>query len=320
MHNGFFKSLEKVKKSKFTIPSKSEPMEAIMENLSKHFDKNDCEYLNELSRCQRLIVLYTKKKEYDESLEIINLSKKIIEQLRNDARMMGQIFVYPSFAYYASKRKNNRWAKRYINLTIKYDDCLSDKFPILHLHKIHHILNLNQIFISSNDNDKCANLFLDIYQYLSTYNLDPKYGMGGEKYFQKISSKFNISTTSGDFIEEYFMCLWQNPNIETVIHSNPRKKIILKKGLLKNKNLMALKDYFIIQELFMQKTPEYNLILNYFKKYDFYLYDPYKLLILRNLYQQTKEIANKEIILKVVSTKMNFKAPNLLIEQFRNFD
>lgn len=318
---GFISKLNNVKRTKFFKPKDSdkEPMAIIFDQLNSHFNEADCAYLIDLGRCQRLIVSYTKQCKYDEAAEIIDLAKRALRSINNEARALGAVFVYPSFAYYASKKSNLPLAKRYINLVVKYDDMLTYKFPVLHLHKLHHILNLNQVFLANRDYKECGSLFIDVYTYLTTYKLKSKYGKGGEIYFDKMVPDFDLSQATSRFIDEYFLCVWENPEVEAYV-----LKCVIKEGLLEkigpsDMYLNAWKDLCLIQTSLLTREPNLNLVLDFFNKYDFYLFDPFRLLILKSLYPLLREPRDKAGIIQIINEKLNFKRTDLLAKRVSHF-
>lgn len=313
----FLQNLKNLKRTKFIRPETMEPMAIIEEEIKVLYNKNECYFLAELRRCQRLIIDYTKDQNFSEANEIISISRKILEKLKGEARILGAIYLYPSFSYHASKLNRLSLAKRYITLTIKYDDMLSDKFPILHLHKLHHLQNLATIHIYSNNHIECAKIYIDVFCYISTYALNPKFGNGNKTFFDKMQPHFDVSTVSSSFIPKYFMTVWENPIIEDYIINSERIEEMLSINI-EDQNSRALRDMWIIQKIFLLKNPNYNLVSDFFNRYDFYLFDPLRLLILRSLINTLSTAKEETMVIDFIKTKLNFKDTTLIIRKLFN--
>jgi hypothetical protein len=312
----FLLKLKEIKISDFKHPEAIEPMMDILNQLDSNYSEYESNYLQELVRCQKLIIAYTRKNEDEEVKELIDLAKEILNRLKKDSRKLGCVFLYPSFAFYYYKLGNKKTAKRYISLTIKHDDYLTPKYPTLHLHKLHHILNLNKIFIKQNDLNLSEDLFITLLNYLYFFKLNPKYGNGGKSFFDNVSSGHGLHSFSGIFLNEYFLTVWKNPMLEKRILNN-NELVSFLDAKTEDKNLSCLQDYWFIQNTFELKSESFDLILSFFKKYNFYLFDPFRLLILRKLYSMVKE-NDKEIITDIINSNLNFKFPELLVDRIVN--
>jgi hypothetical protein len=317
MLDDFLIELSKIKRAKFKSIISKEPMMTILEHLEDFYNESDSSSLKDLVRSQKLILIYSKNLDFSQAQEIIDLSKSILESLNGEALMLGKIFVYPSFAYYYKKTNNLVLSKRYVNLTIKYDDNLSHKFPVLHLHKFHHTLNLHQLLLDKREFKKCAQLFADLFIYLYEYKLDSKYGTSGEIYFQKMLPEIKVSQIMDDFSRSYFICIWEYPEVEMFFLKDKRIKKILDDQLDKDRYLNAFVEFNILQKLFFHKKIDTTLILNFFTKYNFYHFDTYKLLILKNLLYLTDDLIAENKILAFIENKLNFKEPKFLLDRLR---
>ncbi|WP_309842162.1 hypothetical protein [Flavobacterium sp. 2755] len=293
-------------------------MLTIIEQLENLYDESESSFLNDLVRCQKLILIYTKNLDFSQAQEIITLSKSILGCLEGEALILGKIFVYPSFAYYFKKINNPALSKRYVSLTLKYDDYLSHKFPVLHLHKFHHTLNLHQLLLDRKEYKKCAQLFADLFIYLYEFKLDSKYGSSGEIYFQKMLPNITVSQIADDFSRSYFICIWEYPEVESYFLKDKRVKKILDNREQRDRYLNAFIEFNILQKLFFSKKVDTQLILNFFNTYNFYHFDTYKLLILKNLLSYTEDLIAKNKILAFIEGKLNFKEPQFLLERLRH--
>ena len=315
--NEFLDKLETINRSKFVQPSGKEPMSKIAEQINLFYGKDECYILHELSRCQRLIIDYAKKGDFSNVEELIFIAKKALNKLKGEPRMLGAIYLYPTFAYYASKTNKIALAKRYLSLSVKYDDILSDKFPTLHIHKLHQTDNLGKIFIYSKRYLECANLYMDIFYYLSTYKLNPKYGAGDKTYFLKMKPDFDVSSASNMFVSRYFMTVWRCPIVESYILNDKKIENMFNVNI-EDQYAKALRDTWVIQKLFLLKKPNYNLVLKFFEEYDFYLFDPLRLLILRSLSSMLMSPKEKETVINFIKTKLNFKDTTSIIKKMSN--
>lgn len=315
--SGFLLELSAIEISKFEILETREPMQKILDKLDSKYSINESDYLRELVRCQNLIIAYTKKNDSIEVIELIDLSKQILNRLKNNSRKLGCIFVYPAFAFYYYKYGNDSIAKRYISLTVKYDDYLTHEYPELHLHKLHHLLNMNKIFIHRGDIEFSCDLIVAFLKYMFLFKLDPKYGDGGELFFENLAPDYGLHSASGSFLNEYFISVWESPKLEKMLLSSTGfKHLLVTKST--DKNLSSLQDYWTIQSTIVLEESSFSLILDFFKNYNYYLFDPLRLLLLRKLYNMVEENNHKEIIVDIISSKLNFKLPDLLVDRLVN--
>lgn len=315
MSDEFLKELQNIKKAKFKNSLTDEPMLSIIEKIDKHYDEEQCSSLRDIIKAQKLIILYSKASDFEQALEIIEVSKTILSFLKNESLILGKIFLYPSFAYYYKKTKNYSLSKRYINHTVKFDDLLSAKFRVLHIHKIHHVINLHQLHLEKKEFKKCAELFADIFVYSNDLILPSKYGKSGSSLFRGQLAKNELLTIVDNFSSSYFMCIWKYPEVERYFLKNKKIKEILRASNAKSKRLQALIEFNTVQTLFIQKQVNFNLILNFFKTYTHYYFDIYKLLILKNLHSISEKQTTKNEILSIIEKKLNFKEPGVIIDK-----
>lgn len=319
MDNDFFNKLSRIKRSKNNkITRKEEVMTSILKRIDSVFNTDECDCLNDLVRCQKLVIHFSKELDFAQASEMVELSKSILKLLQGDSLILGKIFLYPSLAYYAKKNNNLGLAKRYINQTIKLDDFFTPVFPVLHIHKLHHILNLHQLLLRQQEYRKCATLFVDVFMYLYTYELAPNYGLSGKNYLNKVQSEVTLTEIMGNFAEVYFMCIWENPIVEKFFLKNKKIKNIINDTDHVNECVNAFKDFNVLQTMFSERKIDSDLFFTFFNKYDLYIYDTYRLLLLKNLFYISESTESQNLILNEIRNKLNFKFPDKLIESIRN--
>ena len=244
----------------------------------------------------------------------MSLSKLVLKNLQNESLTLGKIILYPSFSYYyykAGKLKLSRW---YINKTLKFDDLLTEKFPILHLHKLHHIINLHQLYIKRQDYKKCAKLFLEVFEYLKNSKSTFKKGNFKNNYLQNLHLLVTKESLIDNFSRNYFICVWENNEVENLFLKDKIIRNFIKEDDSNNEYLNAFKDYNIIQYMFLIKNIEYDFILKFFNRYDYYHFDTYKLSIIKKLISLTNNSHFKQIFIEIINEKLNFKEPHLIIK------
>lgn len=312
--------VKNIKRSEFIISNPGtlkEPMEFVVDKIRKSYSEHEFDTLMDFSKCQTLIIALGKAKKYNEADRVIEIAKRTLRTLKGEVRILGCIFLYPSFAYYAKKRNNLSLAKKYITITINYDDTLTDKFPILHLHKLHHTTNLNQIYLATKDYKKCADFMASIFRYLYTFKLNPKYGIGGEKLFKAMQPYISHSDVVSGFMEEYFYCISDYPEVLAHTIDNNELEKMLTNHPPPEEYTSTLRDFWMIQKSFKNNSPDYEAIYSFFDRHNFYTSDSLKLLIFQKIYQSLTNEEDKSLILEAVS-KLNFKYPEALIGKFFN--
>jgi hypothetical protein len=308
-----------IQKSEFIKPNEQnskEPMEFILDEIKEIYGKKDYDTLKDFSRCQSLIIALGRTGKFKEGDKVILLAKKTLNSLRGELRTLGCIFLYPSFAYYAKKQDDLKLARKYISLVIKHNDALTPKFPILHLHKLHHTININQLLLAKGKYKECAQFMISIFSYLLTFELKSEYGIGGEYIFKQMEPEFSHSDAAARFMNEYFNCVWENPEVLNYILENKNFEKTLNETKAPETYTSAIKDLWFIQKSFSSSDGNYNLIYSFFEKYDFYTFDPLRLLILQKIYHSLKCEDDKSLILDSMIKKLNFKYPDLLVERF----
>lgn len=285
----------------------AEPMEHLIRNIHHHYHIDDCDFLIELARCQKLVIHYTKQEDYEQVKELNDIANKILLNLSSEGRKLGEIFSYPAIAYYYSKIGNIKLARKMIYSVIELDDDLFSKFPILHIHKLHHLLNTNKLFIYEKKHIECANLFLDIADYHFFSTLPMKYGKGDRNMIDKIFNNFGADTICENYIREYFLCMWNNPEVEEIFINNSRiDRIISDKSVVSCFTLQALRDFWDIQHSNLNSST-YKKIILFFHKYDTHFFDTLKLLLIRNTYLKENDIIVKQSLLNFIREKLHFE-------------
>lgn len=311
----FVNKLKKIKKARFEKHTEQEPMLSIIKNLDNLYNLEVSDYLRDLVRCQKLIITFSKQNDFEQSMEIILISKLILKNLKNESLILGKIFMYPSFSFYYYKIDNLKLSRWYVNQTIKFDDLLTEKFPILHLHKLHHVINLHQLYIKKKEYKKCAKLFIEVFEYLTMNKSPLKYGIFDQKHLKNLCSLVTEESLIDNFSRSYFICIWENNEVEKHFLKSINIKEFTKIEGSINEYTNAFKDYNLIQNMFLINKIDYNFILIFFNRYDYYHFDTYKLLIIKKLISLTDNVNFKEILKKIISEKLNFKEPDLIINR-----
>lgn len=284
----------------------------MIEKIRETYHENDFDRLMDFVKCQNLIIGLGKAERFKDGDRVVEIAKKTLATLSGEPRQMGNIFLYPSFAYYAKKQHKYLTARKYINLTIESDDALTAKYPVLHLHKLQHVINLNQIFLATNDHQKCADLMVSISKYFYSFDLDAQYGVGGKRFFEALHPHYNLEDATKNFMNEYFTCVWRNPEIIDFVLDNENLWSLLLKNPPPDAYTYALKELWLIQKSF-RNAVDYERIYHFFDKHDFYIFDPLKLLILKEIYNSVSNEDDRALVLRGIK-KLNFKHPEILIE------
>jgi len=316
MNISFIKQLNNIDKASFEKPIFLEPMSSIFEKLDSLYSPDDCDCLYNLIRCQKLIISRCNKNDFEEMNEFISISKILLKQLKNESLVLGKIFLYPSLSYFYYKINNYRLANYYINNTIKFDDLLTDKFPILHLHKLHHIVNKHKILVKNKKYTECANLFFNVFNYLISSKEIPKCGKFNTLLLNNLYEVVPLEIIFDGFSRSYLVCILENSEVEKAFLKNMLFQNYSMYKDHKNKYIVAFINYHSIQKYLFNNVIQYKKILKFFKENDYYHFDTYKLLIIKKLFYMTNNNNIKNILIDIVREKLNFKEPENLINSF----
>lgn len=301
------------KRSKFTKPVFREPMDLVVDKIREEYNENDFDKLQDFIKCQNLIMGLGKTEKFEDGDRVIEIAERTLKTLKGEPRQMGNIFLYPSFAYYAKKQKKNLLAQKYITLIVENDDALTEKYPVLHLHKLQHIINLNQVFLATKDYRRCADFMASMFKYLYSYDLDAQYGIGGKEFFEALHPYYSLSDATANFMDEYFTCIWKNPKVLGFVLENESVQCMLLKNPPPDEFTSALRELWLIQKSFKNAVADYERIQLFFDKFDSYVFDPLRLLILKDIYHSLGNENDRELVMNGIMTKLNFKYPEKLI-------
>lgn len=300
-----------IERSIFEKVEKIEPMADILNQLKHFYDEDSCDYLFSLVRTQKLIINYVKIGNFQQAEELIELGESILSSLRGEPLILGKTFLKPSIAYYFTKTGRYSEAVCQIHLMCTFNDRLTKKFPVLHLHKIHHVLNLAQVHQKSGEVSNCFKLFGDFFEYFYCFRFPKQYGEGSADMLKSLNNHVPLFDVYDRLFREYFMYMWRGKDEEIQF---------LKSGYIDflysvsphDESLKMFKAYFKINSALLLHdkicTAE---ISRFYKSYNYYLFDPFRLLILRALFLSTSNTDYKNQILKMIE-KLNFKEPELL--------
>lgn len=314
----FLSTLSKTEPSHYIPPPETDSefgiMESILNNIDNVYDKKTCQLLWELVYFQRKIIVLVKKGNTTELDSTIFTARRNIRYLQGEGKFVGKSFLYPSLAFYYYSSNKFGLAKKYLSWTIRADDHITYKWPIIHYHKIQQLLNLGKIYSLQNNFSDTAKLYIELLKYFASGNLIATYGKGNIEYLNRLYTIENENEAVYSVLSHIFMVLLDNPTIEKILADNYQLLNIL--GKSNNEFLNAFFEFLKINHLLNSGEINHSMILNYFNRYKFYLYDPFKILILREIYSNCNKDSMRTLIFHIIEKQLKFKSPQGLINNF----
>ncbi|GAB3729410.1 hypothetical protein GCM10027594_11500 [Hymenobacter agri] len=298
-------------RSTFFMPKPiAAPMDSVIDSLPRYYSEKECSILGKLSQCQGIIVHLVKEGNLTDVEVYAAAAKYLLRQLKGECKSIGKTFVYPAFSLYAYKNGKQYLAKRYINQVIVIDDVLCTKFPILHLHKLHHLANRINTHLRSGQVDAAAKIIAAVILYLCQGTINSDYGTGNKKLLNQLFSSVDEGNVILSLYNQFFQPMITFPELGTKVLQQYEMTLLLNSpiksyGAIESKG--ALIAFFNIKMDLLMLQLDQKKILDFFKKYHSYNFDILKLILLRDFHFALKDGDISKLVNQAMSNHLNFK-------------
>ena len=306
-----FVDLEKVRKERGI-----EPMEIFLSTIPDFFDENDCGLLDNICKLQKLIINSSKKEDFESAFEYIQVIRYLLKSFNNEtARIAGNSLCLPSFSFFYFKKKHFKRSINCITTLCKQNDGLYYTFPIFHLHKIHHIMNLVDVYIAKKQYEMAGKIMKDIILYHGTGAIPGQWGEGSFEHLNTLRAMISPDHLTNTLFSPLFVSSWRHKQMREILFNDEDFIVRINAALpVESHFYTGLVSFFMAMKSFITAKVTYDIsvFFSHFKGFEF---DGFKLLLLKEIYVATQDECVKKDIEMIIKDKLRFKSTDEILQQ-----
>jgi hypothetical protein len=306
-----FVDIEKVRKERGI-----EPMEIFLSTIPDFFDENDCGLLDNICKLQKLIINSSKKEDFDSAFEYMQVIRYLLKRFNNEtARIAGNSLCLPSFSFFYFKKRHFKRSINCITTLCKQNDGLYCTFPIFHLHKIHHIMNLVDVYIAKKQYETAGKIMKDIILYHGTGAIPEQWGEGSFEHLNALSAIISADQLTNTLFSPLFVSSWRHRRMREVLFNDEEFIIRMNNALPEKSHFYAgLVSFFTVMKSFITAKVSYDIPV-FFSRFKDFEFDGFKLLLLREIYTAAQDEYVKKDIEMIIKEKLRFKSTDEILQQ-----